>query len=65
MTLKKGKRDEMDNSAGVQGANVGLWENNFLQSERIYNGNQQRGFIKGKMHKETSRMMCFQRKCIP
>ena len=39
-TLKKGKRDEMDNSAGVPGADEGLQDHNFLQSERLLNGNQ-------------------------
>ena len=34
----------MENSAEVQGANKGLLEHNFLQSERLYNGDQQRGF---------------------
>ena len=43
-TLKKGKRVEMGNSAGIQGANEGLLEHKFLQSVRPYNGNQQRGF---------------------
>ena len=35
------------------------------QIERLYKGNQQRNFDKGHRHKEASRMMCLQGRCIP
>ena len=38
------KRVEKGHFAGIQGENKSLLENHFLQSERLYNGNQQRRF---------------------
>ena len=61
-----GKRDEMENSAQVKGANEGLLEHNFSQSVglidlRTIEGSNQRE----ESMKRLSRMMCFQEKCIP
>ena len=58
---KGGKGVQWDILQRYRGKIKAFWSTILSQFERPYNGNQQRGFIKGQRHKETSRMMCFQR----
>lgn len=62
---KEGKMGEMGQSVGIQGANKGLLEHNFLHSLRLIDFMNNRGQgLKSREHGKASRMMCFKGKAF-